>query len=203
MSFDLGVGQFFTVPLKRSETVDLIKDSSTAVDSINDIKEVNTMRQQLINKPIEKTATGLQSLYDYRKTLSLAIKGLQTNPFVDSNPFETGFDIVGFEIPFTWHDSIEKGRFRSSKKHSTQLTVVGGEFEKLCVLYNIAALMTQISAESDLTTDDGLKLATKYFQEAAGIFCHLKAETKIVLGKSLVNICTKDFSSPCTLRSAR
>jgi len=42
--------------------------------------------------------------------------------------------------------------------------MVDGEFERLCVLYNIAALMSQIGSEANMQTDDGLKAAAKYFQ---------------------------------------
>ena len=42
--------------------------------------------------------------------------------------------------------------------------MVDGEFERLCVLFNVAALMAQIGNEANLQTDDGLKTAAKYFQ---------------------------------------
>ena len=42
--------------------------------------------------------------------------------------------------------------------------MVDGEFERLCVLFNVAALMTQVGNEANLQTDDGLKTAAKYFQ---------------------------------------
>ena len=49
-----------------------------------------------------------------------------------------------------------------------------GEFERLCVLYNIGALMSQIGSEANLQTDDGLKIAAKYFQVIklhVNVFC--------------------------------
>ena len=42
--------------------------------------------------------------------------------------------------------------------------MVDGDFEKLCLLFNIAALMSQVGNEANLETDDGLKTAAKYFQ---------------------------------------
>ena len=39
-----------------------------------------------------------------------------------------------------------------------------GKLEQLCVLYNISALMGQIAATCNFSTDDGLKTAMKYFQ---------------------------------------
>uniref|UniRef100_H2YHX3 BRO1 domain-containing protein n=1 Tax=Ciona savignyi TaxID=51511 RepID=H2YHX3_CIOSA len=57
-------------------------------------------------------------------------------------------------------------------------------FERLCVLYNIAALMSQIGSEANLQTDDGLKTAAKYFQESAGIFSYIKEKVLSVVGNN-------------------
>lgn len=45
----------------------------------------------------------------------------------------------------------------------------------MCVLFNIAALQSAVAAAQSFDSDDGLKLATKLFQQAAGIFTHLKS----------------------------
>lgn len=50
-------------------------------------------------------------------------------------------------------------------------------YEKECVLFNIAALQSAVAASQSTDTDDGLKLATKLFQQSAGIFAHLKGVT--------------------------
>ena len=42
--------------------------------------------------------------------------------------------------------------------------IVDSSFERLCVLFNIASLMSQVGNEANLQTDDGLKTAAKYFQ---------------------------------------
>jgi programmed cell death 6-interacting protein len=47
-------------------------------------------------------------------------------------------------------------------------------FEKLCVLFNIAAMMSQVAGNQDLDVDDGLKVSMKYFQLASGTFQHIK-----------------------------
>ena len=171
MSYNLQTGRFFTVPMKKTLDVDiarngydLIKNSEISIEYLKDIQMVNAMRQKVVNKPIEKSATGLQVLYDYRKALSNAMQSV----------------VQTFDVPFTWINSIERGLFLFSQV--PQLSIKGGEFEKLCVLYNIAALMTQISTQSDLRSDEGLKTATKYFQESAGIFAYLATHTKTVLG---------------------
>lgn len=37
-------------------------------------------------------------------------------------------------------------------------------YERSCILFNYAAVCSQIAASQNLDTDDGLKIAAKYFQ---------------------------------------
>ncbi|EPY77776.1 hypothetical protein CB1_001185002 [Camelus ferus] len=47
-------------------------------------------------------------------------------------------------------------------------------YEKSCVLFNCAALASQIAAEQNLDNDEGLKIAAKHYQFASGAFLHIK-----------------------------
>uniref|UniRef100_H2YHX1 BRO1 domain-containing protein n=1 Tax=Ciona savignyi TaxID=51511 RepID=H2YHX1_CIOSA len=87
----------------------------------------------------------------------------------------------GVHVCFTWKDSLQKGKFLSS---TPKTSISDGDFERLCVLYNIAALMSQIGSEANLQTDDGLKTAAKYFQESAGIFSYIKEKVLSVVGNN-------------------
>ena len=42
--------------------------------------------------------------------------------------------------------------------------IASGAYEKVCVLFNIAALMTQIAEVTNHESDEGLKTTAKYFQ---------------------------------------
>jgi programmed cell death 6-interacting protein len=43
-------------------------------------------------------------------------------------------------------------------------------FDKLCCVWNLACLESQMGARVDRQTEDGIRLATKHFQQAAGYF---------------------------------
>ena len=48
-------------------------------------------------------------------------------------------------------------------------------YERMCCLFNLAAFQSQVAAVQNQESDEGLKLAAKLLQSAAGIFAYLKA----------------------------
>ena len=71
------------------------------------------------------------------------------------------------KIYYKWLDSFDKGSWISGSVQYTMSTNL--LFEKACVLYNIAAMATQIGATQDLHCEDSMKKAVRLYQLAAGI----------------------------------
>jgi programmed cell death 6-interacting protein len=69
---------------------------------------------------------------------------------------------------------------------------------QVCVLFNIAALSTQIAETQNLDSEDGLQKANKKLQSAAGIFTALK---EIVVGLIELVIGTTIFKTKLTTLS--
>merc|ERR1719470_706833 len=75
------------------------------------------------------------------------------------------------QIPFKWKDAFDKGSIFGGR---ISLTVSSIGYEKVCVLFNIAALSTQVAETQNLDSEEGLQKANKKLQSAAGIFTALK-----------------------------
>ncbi|KAI9221710.1 BRO1 domain-containing protein, partial [Blastocladiella britannica] len=48
------------------------------------------------------------------------------------------------------------------------------QYEKACVLFNVAAVHSQLAANQQIWTRDGIKVAAQHFQRAAGVFSHIR-----------------------------
>jgi programmed cell death 6-interacting protein len=59
----------------------------------------------------------------------------------------------------------------------THLACSDSSFERAAVLFNIGALMSAIASSQNTRNDEELKVMTKLFQQAAGLFMKLKEST--------------------------
>ncbi|DBB07003.1 TPA: Rhophilin, Rho GTPase binding protein [Trebouxia sp. C0004] len=75
--------------------------------------------------------------------------------------FPVGRKSEGIPVEFTWYDAFQ------TNKRAVSNSIA---YEKACVLFNLAAVCSQESLASDLTTDGGLKSSARHFQDAAGYF---------------------------------
>jgi len=151
------------VPLKQTGDVDLVKPLKSVISSsrstnttdTNSLAELQTLRNRMVavikNKEVSEAALeSMQNYFDQIGNLELKI------------PFNKT------KIYFKWLDAFDKGSWFGGNIPYTMSTNL--LYEKACVLFNIAALSTQIGAAQDLSVEDGMKKAVKMLQVAAGIF---------------------------------
>ncbi|XP_065214385.1 programmed cell death 6-interacting protein-like [Planococcus citri] len=161
------MSEFLSIPPKKPTDVDLVKplkniisshySTSDNPDSYNNaIEEFNKLRSQAIWKVYEKYESSLEVAYCYYDELvSLETKLSGSSP----------------QIAFKWKDAFDKGSLFTGR---ASLTLTSFKYECICVLFNIGALQSSVAATQSVESDDGLKLAAKLFQLAAGIYKHIK-----------------------------
>eukprot|EP00112_Aurelia_sp_Birch-Aquarium-sp1_P025588 Seg858.7 transcript_id=Seg858.7/GoldUCD/mRNA.D3Y31 product="Programmed cell death 6-interacting protein" protein_id=Seg858.7/GoldUCD/D3Y31 len=174
------------VPLKKSQNVDLIKPLTKYIkttfseEKLNDTKdalaELNQLRANAVVKSLDKHETSLEVLQRYYDQLCTMESKM---PIMEDQ----------IRISFSWQDAFDKGGIFGVSK----ATLINGAYEKCCTLFNVGALLTQIACSQNLGTDDGLKTAAKYFQQAAGIYSHLKD----TVYPQLQTLPTADLSVDC------
>ncbi|XP_046875315.1 programmed cell death 6-interacting protein isoform X2 [Hypomesus transpacificus] len=160
---------FISVPLKKSSEVDLVKPLSkfvTAtypagedqVEYLRSVEELNKLRKSALGRPLDKHESSLEILLRYYDQLCAVEPKF---PFSENQ----------LCLTFTWKDAFDKGSLFGG---SVKLALASLGYEKTCVLFNGAALASQIASEQNLDSDEGLKAAAKYYQLASGAFGHIK-----------------------------
>lgn len=156
------------VPLKKPSEVDIVKPLANLIqstysgpgsDKINytdAVNEFSKQRNTAIWKFFEKYESSLDIVYAYYDQLCA---------------LEAKIPVNELQVPFKWKDAFDKGSIFGGK---ISLTLASLMYEKVCVLFNIAALQSNIAAAQGFDNDDGLKMSLKLFQQSAGIFQHLK-----------------------------
>ncbi|XP_067685634.1 programmed cell death 6-interacting protein-like isoform X2 [Haliotis asinina] len=159
---------FLAVPLKKTYDVDLVKPlrsfiqntfSSAEPDDYNHaLSEFNKLRNLMINKSVDKHESALEVLYRYYDQVAAIESKL---PITENQ----------IRVQFKWRDAFDEGGFLAGKR---TLAIASGLYEKVCMLFNIAALQTQIASVQNQDSDDGLKTCAKLFQQSSGIYAHMK-----------------------------
>lgn len=157
--------EFISIPLKRPSDIDIVKPLQNAIKSTfsvthskdysEAIAEFSKLRKNALWRAFEKYESSLEAIYRYYDQICV---------------MENKIPCTEIQIPFKWKDAFDRTIFGGK----LSLTVCTLAYEKVCVLFNIAALQSSIAATQSLENDDGLKLSAKLFQQAAGIFNHLK-----------------------------
>ncbi|XP_062291714.1 programmed cell death 6-interacting protein isoform X1 [Scomber scombrus] len=160
---------FISVPLKKSSEVDLVKPLSKFVTAsypvaeeqaeyIRSVEELNKLRKNALGRPLDKHESSLEVLLRYYDQLCAVEPKF---PFSENQ----------LCLTFTWKDAFDKGSLFGG---SVKLALASLGYEKTCVLFNAAALASQIASEQNLDNDEGLKTSAKYYQLASGAFGHIK-----------------------------
>ncbi|CAN6481778.1 unnamed protein product [Victoria cruziana] len=165
---------------KRTSSVDLYRpirqyisyhySERQAQDMEEDLQTLREMRNE-----VEKAVDSLEARRDFLQRYFRALCAVESR-----FPISTEREHVN-TITFTWYDT-----FKQNKKASQQNV----HFEKAAVLFNLAAIHSQIALSADRTTPLGLKQACNSFQAAAGVFAFLRDNVamKASLGPSTVDI---------------
>uniref|UniRef100_A0A6G1S8F7 Programmed cell death 6-interacting protein n=1 Tax=Aceria tosichella TaxID=561515 RepID=A0A6G1S8F7_9ACAR len=169
---------FIAVPLKKTSDIDLVKPLKQLIstyyngdESYNDsIEQLDKLRKDATFKGIENNPTSaLQALQRYYDQLKL---------------FASKCPINEVPINFKWKDAFDRGySFLSS---SSSLIIQSLAYERVCVLFNLAAAYSNVAATAlneDVHNEHALQLAAKYFQVSSGILLALKTEAPAALGQ--------------------
>ncbi|XP_014663777.1 PREDICTED: rhophilin-1-like [Priapulus caudatus] len=144
--------------LKETQTVDftqalndLIRDHyheepESYEEQINELNEI----RQAVRTPM-KNSHGIGLLFEYYNLLY----------FIEQRFYS---DELGLRLLFNWYDSLT-GAPASQKSLA---------FEKGCLMFNIAAIYSQIAAKQNLCCTEGLEAAVDNFQRAAGALKYLR-----------------------------
>lgn len=147
------------IPLKQSKPVDVYitfgesirKDYFQAVLSFDeDLKIIRTLRNQITN--IKNQAALPESLQLLKKWYSYLIT--IKKKFPDDS------------VEFGWYNSLTYGL---NGPHNVKSL----KYEQLNILFQLAAVYSQLGIAESRSTDEGLKASYTYFQCSAGVFDHI------------------------------
>ncbi|XP_032436754.1 programmed cell death 6-interacting protein isoform X2 [Xiphophorus hellerii] len=190
---------FISVPLKKSSEVDLVKPLSKFVTAsypagdeqseyLRAVEELNKLRKSALGRPLDKHESSLEILLRYYDQLcSIEPKF----PFCENQ----------LCLTFTWKDAFDKGSLFGG---SVKLSLASLGYEKTCVLFNCAALASQIATEQNIDNDECLKAAAKYYQLASGAFSHIKDTVLSALSREpTMDICPETVGTLSTIMLAQ
>lgn len=162
--------ELLSIPFKSSVDADIAKPLKTLIsskytgedqtDHSEAVAEFQKLRQTAAVRPLEKTESCLETIgkyYDQIVALEHKIPSREV------------------QVAFKWKDAFDKGSIFGGR---LSLTVPSLAYEKVCILFNLAAMNSAIAAAQNVHSEDGLQKANKKFQVAAGIFTHLKQRVR-------------------------
>merc|ERR1711884_9910 len=131
---------------KVTGDVDLVKPIKTTISTVdtNSLTELQSLRNKMVLNVKNKNHS------------DSALRDVE-NYFDQLGNLEGKIPVDRVKIYFKWLDSFDKGSWLGGSVPYTCSTNL--LFEKACVLYNVAAMATQIGATQDLHSEDCMKKA--------------------------------------------
>ena len=128
-------------------------------DALEDVKAVAKAREQVVHPlgSLELQGEALQRYYRMLCTMESRFPISREKTHIN-------------KLAFSWTNSFKENQ--GVRQHNLN-------FEKAAVAFNYGALLSQRGLDVDRTTDDGVKVACKFFQEAAGVFAFVKDHISI------------------------
>ncbi|BHF64408.1 Rhophilin, Rho GTPase binding protein [Sparganum proliferum] len=158
---------FLSVPTKKGSEVELVKPiehyikgnygAGPATACSKGLSHLQKVRANILTKLNDKHESTVTYIEEYVDTLmNLEQRIPMTNQEV--------------AIPFKWYDCFCSQSLFS--RDSMKGYAAG--FERCCMIFNLAAVHSQIAASQNTRDDEGLRTAAKSFQAAAGMFEYVK-----------------------------
>eukprot|EP00894_Picocystis_sp_ML_P000738 jgi/Pico_ML_1/51255/g2317.t1 len=151
-------GPVLAVQGKKGSDVDLVKPVkrylariySEAEACADDLEAVQRLREAVVRgkEGALKARNDLEKYYRILKVMETRFPFSDDKEQIDS-------------VFFVWKDAFKT-------KDKTALRSI--KAEQAAILFNLGATISQQAIETDRDSENGIKLACKYFQEAAGVF---------------------------------
>jgi len=165
-------------PFKITDDVDIYHPFKRYLEKENS-QEVEKFEQDIVSlKSLRKEMAQIQL------TASEENREKIIRYFIELCKAEGRFPISDSQVKvhFSWADAFKKTR---------KAAAVNCSFEKAGVLYNWASLEGALGAGFDRSTEEGLKLASRHFQVAAGIYQFIKEQ----IMPNVKSVVTSDLSN--------
>ncbi|KAK4172330.1 putative pH-response regulator protein [Triangularia setosa] len=118
----------------------------------HDLEVIDSLRRDAVNT---------------REPHSTGIKKLQT--YAGQLVWMSGKFPIDIGVDFTWYPALGYHTEHPLVQNNLQ-------YELLNILYNLAALYSQLAISSNRSDTEGLKTAASFFSQAAGVLAHMKKE---------------------------
>ncbi|XP_075976463.1 programmed cell death 6-interacting protein-like protein AliX isoform X2 [Anticarsia gemmatalis] len=160
------MAELLFVPFKKSSDVDIVKPLRNLIQSTYNTSEHNEDYTEALNELSRLRANAVWKVFEKS---SLEVIYSYYDQLVS---LESKIPPQEVQIPFKWKDAFDKGSIFGGRM---SLTISSLAYERMCILFNMAAMQSTVASQQPIDTEESLKLAAKLFQQAAGIFAYLKA----------------------------